>query len=124
MVVQVDALEVTADVHATHDVAPATEGQPTSHPLLKFPSSLNLLASQVTAVHVSLSEHVSQVPSSTVGQPSSQPSVASLLVLNLLVEQAAMVVQVDALEVAAEEHVVHDVAPATEGQPASHPLLT
>ena len=34
-----------------------------------------------------------------------------------------MVVQVDAVEVAAEEHAVHDVAPATEGHPASHPLL-
>jgi len=164
MVVQVDALEVAADEHATHDVAPATEGhpashpllarlsllnlltahatavhvslsehvsqvplatvgQPTSHPLLKFPSSLNLLASQVKAVHVSLSEHVSQVPSSTVGQPTSHPSVASLLVLNLLAEQAAMVVQVDALEVAADEHATHDVAPATEGHPASHKLL-
>jgi len=86
-------------------------------------SLLNLLASQVTAMHVSLSEQVSQVPSSTAGQPTSQPSVASLLVLNLLAEQAAMVVQVDALEVAADVHATHDVAPATEGHPASHPLL-
>ena len=73
-------------------------------------------------MHVSLSEQVSQVPSSTAGQPTSQPSVASLLVLNLLAEQAAMVVQVDALEVAADVHATHDVAPATEGHPASHPL--
>ena len=123
MVVQVDALEVAADVHATHDVAPATEGHPASHPLLARLSLLNLLTAHATAVHVSLSEHVSQVPLATVGQPTSHPSVASLLVLNLLAEQAAMVVQVDALEVAAEEHAVHDVAPATEGHPASHPLL-
>ena len=39
-----------------------TDGQPSSQPLLKLPSSLNLLAVQVTAVHVFLSEHVSHVP--------------------------------------------------------------
>ena len=90
MVVQVDALEVAADVHAAHDVTlGSTEGHPASHPLLARLSSSNLLASQVTAVHVSLSEHVSQVPLATVGQPTSQPSAASLLVLNLLAEHAA-----------------------------------
>ena len=99
MVVQVDALEVAADEHATHDVAPATEGHPASHPLLARLSLLNLLTAHATAVHVSLSEHVSQVPSSTVGQPTSHPSVASLLVLNLLASQ------VTAVHVFLSEHV-------------------
>ena len=53
----------------------------------------------------------------------SHPLLGSASLLNLLVEQAAMAVQVDALEVAADVHATHDVAPATEGHPASHPLL-
>ena len=61
MVVQVDALEVTADVHATHDVAPATEGHPTSHPLSKFTSSSNLLAGHEMPVQVEASEQAMQV---------------------------------------------------------------
>ena len=61
MVVQVDALEVAADEHATHDVAPATEGHPASHPLLKSPSSSNLLAGHKMPVQVEASEQAMQV---------------------------------------------------------------
>ena len=62
MAVQVDALEVAADVHATHDVAPATEGHPiTSHPLLTSPSSSNLLAGHKMPVQVEASEQAMQV---------------------------------------------------------------
>ena len=50
------------------------------------------------------SEQEVHVPPSTEGQPTSQPSAASLLVLNLLGEQAAIEVQVDALEVAAVDY--------------------
>ena len=65
MAVQVDSLEVVAYKHATHDVAPATEGHPTSHPLLTTLSSLNLLAAHVTEVQVDESEQAVQVASVT-----------------------------------------------------------
>ena len=61
MVVQVDALEVAAGEHAVHDVAPATEGHPASHPLLKSPSSSNLLAGHEMPVQVEASEQAMQV---------------------------------------------------------------
>ena len=121
-------LPAEQNVHESTVVEPDAElifpvGQLASHPVLASLSSLNLFAKQVTAVHAVEDEQKVHVPSVTEGQPASHPSVASLLVLNLLAEQEAMVVQVDALEVAAEEHAVQDVAPATEGHPASHPLL-
>ena len=61
MAVQVDTLEVAADEHAVHDVAPATEGHPTSHPLLKSPSSSNLLAGHEMSVQVDASEQALQM---------------------------------------------------------------
>ena len=61
MVVQVDALEVAAGELAVHDVAPATEGYPASHPLLKSPSSSNLFAGHEMPVQVDRSEQALQV---------------------------------------------------------------
>ena len=84
MVVQVDSLEVAADEHAAHDVAPATGGHPTSHPLLARPSSSNLLAEQaaidvqVDALEVAADEHAAHdvTPGSTEGHPASHPLLA------------------------------------------------
>ena len=45
------AVHVEEDEQEVH-VPPATGGHPASHPLLKLPSSLNLLTTQVTAVQV------------------------------------------------------------------------
>ena len=81
------------------------------------------------AVQVEASEQAVHVVSAAAvialqSNDDSHPLLGSASLLNLLVEQAAMAVQVDALEVAADEHATHDVAPATEGHPTSHPLLT
>ena len=67
MVMQVDALEQAAHVVSTAAVI-ALQLKDDSHPLVASASLLNLLREQVTAVHMSLSEHVSQVPLTTVGQ--------------------------------------------------------
>ena len=71
----------------------------------------NLLAEQVTVVHVSLSEHVSHVPLVTAGQPASHPSVGTPLVSNLLVSHediavhplATAVVQVEQMPLVATQ---------------------
>ena len=77
MVVQVDALEVAADEHAPHDVTlGSTEGHPASHPLLARLSSSNLLAEQVTAVHVEEDEQEVHVPPATEGHSASHPLLA------------------------------------------------
>ena len=103
-------------------VPPATEGHPDSHPLLTWLSSLNLLAEHVTAVHVEDEEQEVQVPPATEGHPASHPLLAWLSSSNLLTVHDEIVVQMDALDVAAAVQVVHDVAPATDGHPASHPF--
>ena len=84
MVVQVDLVELVADEHAAHDVAPGTEGHPASHPLLASLSSLNLLAEheaievQVDALEVAADEHAAHdvTPGSTEGHPASHPLLA------------------------------------------------
>ena len=43
-------------------VPPVTGAQPASHPLVRSPSVLNLLVSQVTSVHVEELEHDTHVP--------------------------------------------------------------
>ena len=65
MVVQMESLEMAANEHATHDVAPATEGHPASHPVLARSSLLNLLGAHVTEVQVDASEQAVQVASVT-----------------------------------------------------------
>jgi hypothetical protein len=75
IVVQVEALEQVVHVLMPVTVI-ALQSNDDSHPLVGSASLSNLLTSQVTAVHVSLSEHVSQVPPATVGQPTSQPVAA------------------------------------------------
>jgi hypothetical protein len=118
------SLHIAGEGQEEH-VPPATEGHPVpaSHPLLTWLSSLNLLAEHVTAVHVEEDEQEVQVPPATEGHPASHPLLAWLSSSNLLTVHDEMVVQMDALDVAAAVQVVHDVAPATDGHPASQPLL-
>jgi len=116
------AVHVLASEQAVQVVL-ATVGHPASHPSVASLLVLNLLASQVTAVHPSATAelHAVQVPSLTAAHETSQPLLASLSALPL---PDVQVTAVHPLAMAVVQAVQVPPVTVAQAKALSHPSAT